>query len=144
MSKYPNLPYDVQAIVGFRETERKHWTPSNQSLIDRLRSRSFEPGCRQLPYVHVLDLAEDGYIKPHIDSVRVKPTPLSTYFYNRRCTLIIILVFFDVVLRRHSRHPKPFVRLRTDADPWSGEIEDCHLSGSPAFALYFEVRWNWI
>ena len=24
-----------------------------------------------LPYTHVLDLAEDGYIKPHVDSVRV-------------------------------------------------------------------------
>lgn len=58
------------AIIGFRESERKHWTPSNQSLIDRLRSTSFDPNCKQLPYVHVLDLAEDGYIKPHIDSVR--------------------------------------------------------------------------
>ena len=61
----------IQAIIGFRESERKYWTPSNQSLIDRLRSTSFDPNCKQLPYVHVLDLAEDGYIKPHIDSVRV-------------------------------------------------------------------------
>ena len=42
-----------------------------QSVVQRLREKSFEPGVKQLPYVHVLDLAEDGYIKPHIDSVRV-------------------------------------------------------------------------
>jgi len=59
-----------EAIIGFREAERKHWNPANQSVIDRLRERSFSTGCKQLPYVHVLDLAEDGYIKPHIDSVR--------------------------------------------------------------------------
>ena len=43
-----------------------------QSVVQRLREKSFEPGVKQLPYVHVLDLAEDGYIKPHIDSVRVR------------------------------------------------------------------------
>lgn len=59
-----------EAIVGFRECEKKHWSPSSQSVVQRLREKSFEPGVRQLPYVHVLDLAEDGYIKPHIDSVR--------------------------------------------------------------------------
>jgi len=59
-----------EAIVGFRECEKKHWSPSSQSVVQRLREKSFEPGVKQLPYVHVLDLAEDGYIKPHIDSVR--------------------------------------------------------------------------
>ena len=61
-----------KAIVGFRETERKGWSKANQEVIQRLRNVSFNPAHRQLPYTHVLDLAEDGYIKPHIDSVRVK------------------------------------------------------------------------
>lgn len=59
-----------EAIVNFRESERKHWNKCNEVVIDRLRSASFDPNCKQLPYAHVLDLAQDGYIKPHIDSVR--------------------------------------------------------------------------
>ena len=61
----------LQAIVGFRETERKHWNSGNLLIIERLRARSFEPGQKLLPYVHVLDLNEEGHIKPHIDSARV-------------------------------------------------------------------------
>ena len=62
----------MQAIVGFRETERKTWNPVNSETIKRLRETAFDPkGSRHLPYVHVLDLAEDGHIKPHIDSARV-------------------------------------------------------------------------
>ena len=33
---------------------------------------------RLLPYIHVLDLSDDGYIKPHIDSSRV-----SCLFYSK-------------------------------------------------------------
>ena len=41
-------------------------------MIQRLQETAFDPkGTRLLPYVHVLDLAEDGFIKPHIDSIRV-------------------------------------------------------------------------
>ena len=60
-----------EAIVKFRETERKHWNENNQRTIDRLKSTSFHPEDKLIPYVHVLDLAEDGYIKAHIDSTRV-------------------------------------------------------------------------
>jgi hypothetical protein len=28
-------------------------------------------GSKTLPYTHILDLAEDGFIKPHVDSARV-------------------------------------------------------------------------
>jgi hypothetical protein len=28
-------------------------------------------GSKTLPYTHILDLAEDGFIKPHVDSTRV-------------------------------------------------------------------------
>ena len=60
-----------EAIVKFRETERKHWNENNQRTIDRLKSTSFHSEDKLIPYVHVLDLAEDGYIKAHIDSTRV-------------------------------------------------------------------------
>ena len=61
-----------EAIVGFRETERKQWNQVNSVIIDKLRKAAFKPNDKYLPYVHVLDLAEDGHIKPHIDSPRVK------------------------------------------------------------------------
>lgn len=61
----------VQAIHGYRETERLHWNPQNTSILQRVRDIAFPPGTPQLSLVHVLDLAEDGVIKPHIDSVRV-------------------------------------------------------------------------
>ena len=66
-----------EAIVKFRETERKNWNKANTPLIERLRSRAFDKNDSVLPYVHVLDLAEDGHIKPHIDSTRVRPKNLS-------------------------------------------------------------------
>jgi len=57
-----------QAIHGFRECERKNWYPSNKATIQRLISSAF--ASETLPHVHVLDLAEDGHIKPHVDAVR--------------------------------------------------------------------------
>ncbi|XP_059078658.1 alpha-ketoglutarate-dependent dioxygenase alkB homolog 7, mitochondrial-like [Tigriopus californicus] len=58
------------AISNFRETERKHWNAHNLPVIQRLQKFAFEPHLKLLPYVHVLDLAPQGYIKPHIDSAR--------------------------------------------------------------------------
>ncbi|XP_052900077.1 alpha-ketoglutarate-dependent dioxygenase alkB homolog 7, mitochondrial [Anopheles moucheti] len=56
------------AIHGYRETERKHWYPANRTILDRIVSVAFDGTA--MPYVHVLDLAEQGVIKPHVDSVR--------------------------------------------------------------------------
>jgi hypothetical protein len=61
----------LQAIHGYRETERLHWNPQNTGILQRVRDVAFPPGTPQLSLVHVLDLAVDGVIKPHIDSVRV-------------------------------------------------------------------------
>jgi hypothetical protein len=61
----------VQAIHGYRETERLHWNPQNTGILQRVCDIAFPPGSPQLSLVHVLDLAEDGVIKPHIDSARV-------------------------------------------------------------------------
>eukprot|EP00095_Tigriopus_kingsejongensis_P005458 maker-scaffold224_size251237-snap-gene-1.52 protein:Tk05458 transcript:maker-scaffold224_size251237-snap-gene-1.52-mRNA-1 annotation:"alkylated dna repair protein alkb-like protein 7" len=58
------------AISGFRETERKHWNAKNLPVIHRVQKFGFEPHHKLLPYVHVLDLAPAGFIKPHIDSAR--------------------------------------------------------------------------
>jgi hypothetical protein len=61
----------MQAIHGYRETERLHWNSQNASILQRVRDIAFPPGTPQLSLVHVLDLAAEGVIKPHIDSVRV-------------------------------------------------------------------------
>ncbi|XP_019544670.2 alpha-ketoglutarate-dependent dioxygenase alkB homolog 7, mitochondrial [Aedes albopictus] len=56
------------AIHGYRETERKHWYPTNRAIFDRVKELAFRG--ETLPYIHVLDLAKEGVIKPHVDSVR--------------------------------------------------------------------------
>ncbi|XP_063628414.1 alpha-ketoglutarate-dependent dioxygenase alkB homolog 7, mitochondrial isoform X1 [Cydia splendana] len=60
------------AIIGFRETERRSWTPTNEAIISRIRSVFPRTGMDSelLPAAHVLDLAAAGHIKPHIDAVR--------------------------------------------------------------------------
>lgn len=61
----------IQAIHGYRETERSKWNEENSRIIDKVRKKAFPPGTPQLAYVHVLDLTAEGWIKPHVDSVRV-------------------------------------------------------------------------
>lgn len=57
------------AIHGFRETERSRWGKASSNILSRMHQYAFCTG-EQLPQVHVLDLAKDGVIKPHVDSVR--------------------------------------------------------------------------
>ncbi|XP_054728688.1 alpha-ketoglutarate-dependent dioxygenase alkB homolog 7, mitochondrial [Anastrepha obliqua] len=56
------------AIHGFRETERKQWYPHNRAVLERVRHIAFDGEI--MPYVHILDLAAAGVIKPHVDSTR--------------------------------------------------------------------------
>lgn len=63
------LCYFTQAIHGFRETERQKWYPHNRDVINRVNAAAFSTGI--MPYIHVLDLADEGVIKPHVDSSRV-------------------------------------------------------------------------
>ncbi|KAJ0058292.1 hypothetical protein NL108_012755, partial [Boleophthalmus pectinirostris] len=58
------------AIHGYRETERLTWGPACAEILTRVRSLAFPPGSPLLGPVHVLDLDQKGYIKPHIDSVK--------------------------------------------------------------------------
>lgn len=63
------------AIHGYRETERKNWYPDNKTVINRIRNIAFNGEI--LPHVHVLDLADNGVIKPHVDSTRYCGTTIS-------------------------------------------------------------------
>ncbi|XP_024880948.1 alpha-ketoglutarate-dependent dioxygenase alkB homolog 7, mitochondrial isoform X1 [Temnothorax curvispinosus] len=58
------------AIHGYRETEWKKWSEDSSLILDRVRREAFPPETMHLSLVHILDLAPDGWIKPHIDSVR--------------------------------------------------------------------------
>ncbi|KAK2149348.1 hypothetical protein NP493_3011g00005 [Ridgeia piscesae] len=51
--------------------ERKRWSAKNKVIIERVRNLVFPPDASHIPYVHVLDLMATGYIKAHVDSVRV-------------------------------------------------------------------------
>lgn len=63
--------FQLQAIHGYRETEKSKWGPKTQFILQRVRDCVFSSEATQLPLVHVLDLAENGYIKAHVDSVKV-------------------------------------------------------------------------
>lgn len=66
-----------QAIHGYRETEWRKWSEDSSRILNRIRRKAFPPEMIQLSLVHILDLAPEGWIKPHIDSVRVT----KRYFY---------------------------------------------------------------
>ncbi|OQV13322.1 putative Alpha-ketoglutarate-dependent dioxygenase alkB-like protein 7, mitochondrial [Hypsibius exemplaris] len=68
--RYENEENWDNAIIGYRETERKNWNSENKKIMKRVRDLAFPPGVSQLVNVHILDLAKDGYIKPHVDSIR--------------------------------------------------------------------------
>lgn len=56
------------AIHGYREMEKTDWRPENELLFQKVRNKAFVANV--LPHVHILDLAADGIIKPHVDSSR--------------------------------------------------------------------------
>lgn len=58
-----------QAIHGYRETERLNWNQMNQLILNRVKQLAFG-SVETLSHVHILDLHENGYIKPHVDAVR--------------------------------------------------------------------------
>uniref|UniRef100_A0A8C3WXZ8 Alpha-ketoglutarate-dependent dioxygenase alkB homolog 7, mitochondrial n=1 Tax=Catagonus wagneri TaxID=51154 RepID=A0A8C3WXZ8_9CETA len=58
------------AIHGFRETEKSRWSEASRVILQRVQAAAFGPGQTLLSPVHVLDLEPQGYIKPHVDSVK--------------------------------------------------------------------------
>ncbi|XP_046894326.1 alpha-ketoglutarate-dependent dioxygenase alkB homolog 7, mitochondrial isoform X2 [Hypomesus transpacificus] len=68
---------NVEAIHGYRETERERWGVMCTAVLERLRTVAFPKGSTLLGPVHVLDLDKAGYIKPHIDSVKFCGTTIA-------------------------------------------------------------------
>ncbi|KAH8287751.1 hypothetical protein KR054_012433 [Drosophila jambulina] len=66
--RFPSTHLPLQAIHGYRESERRDWSLDNRHVLDRISRSAFKG--RVMPHVHILDLAEEGVIKPHVDSVR--------------------------------------------------------------------------
>lgn len=56
------------AIHGYREIEKADWSPENEKIVQKIQQTAFVANV--LPHVHILDLAADGIIKPHVDSSR--------------------------------------------------------------------------
>lgn len=56
------------AIHGYREREKGDWSLENQQIFQRIHKEAFTANI--IPDVHILDLASDGIIKPHVDSSR--------------------------------------------------------------------------
>ncbi|XP_033337498.2 alpha-ketoglutarate-dependent dioxygenase alkB homolog 7, mitochondrial [Megalopta genalis] len=67
--RYEEAHWD-DAIHAYRETERKNWNKKNEEILNRVRATAFPKEMLQLPLIHVLDLASEGWIKPHVDSIR--------------------------------------------------------------------------
>ncbi|KAL4095342.1 hypothetical protein PRIC1_008716 [Phytophthora ramorum] len=59
------------AIVKFKEMERSRWSTETQRILQKVREAAILPKeLKYFPAVHVIELAEDGYIKPHVDSIK--------------------------------------------------------------------------
>jgi alkylated DNA repair protein alkB family protein 7 len=79
--RYSQNHWDA-VIVKFRETERAwgSWEDDNRETLARMRSivsEAIPDGAsvnRFLGAAHVLDVAADGYILPHVDSVKASGT----------------------------------------------------------------------
>lgn len=58
-------------IIKYKEMERSRWSCESQQILQKIRKTTILP--ENLTYfsaVHVIELAEDGYIKPHVDSIK--------------------------------------------------------------------------
>ncbi|CAH0473912.1 unnamed protein product [Peronospora belbahrii] len=58
-------------IVKFKEMECSRWSNETLRILQKIREAVILPKeLKYFPAVHVIELAEDGYIKPHIDSIK--------------------------------------------------------------------------
>lgn len=70
--RYAPAHFD-NAIAGYRELRRREWSDANSSVLQRLQRAAEELAGTSVvfsPEVHVLDLAPEGAILPHVDSAR--------------------------------------------------------------------------
>ena len=68
--RYEQSHWD-DAIHNYRETEHVKWNVNNSNIIERVRQVAFAQDAKHIKFVHILDVAKDGFIKPHVDSIRV-------------------------------------------------------------------------
>lgn len=67
--RYETSHWD-DAITNYRETEHLRWKPENALIVERVRQTAFTSNARHIKYVHILDISKEGFIRPHVDSVR--------------------------------------------------------------------------
>ncbi|KAE9250045.1 hypothetical protein PF004_g3134 [Phytophthora fragariae] len=68
--RYEEGHWDI-VIIKFKEMERSRWSSETQRILQKVREAAILPQELQyFPAVHVIELAEDGYIKPHVDSIK--------------------------------------------------------------------------
>lgn len=53
----------VQAIHGYRESQKENWSKPCMMIFKRMKDGSFESTHTLLPYVHVLDLDSKGWVR---------------------------------------------------------------------------------
>lgn len=95
------------AIHGYRETDRLTWNPCNSSVFDRVRATAFPANDKLILPVHILDLSETGWIKPHVDSVRFCGNIIAGLSLLTDSVMRFVMeedktVVFDVLLQRRS------------------------------------------
>jgi alkylated DNA repair protein alkB family protein 7 len=118
------------AIHHYRETERSRWNKKNEEIINRVRSLAFPPNVSPLKLVHVLDLAKNGVIKPHVDSVRFCGTTIAGISLLSSSIMRLRLeedkeVYCDVLLPRLSLYVmKDYARFKYTHEIMS-ETESC-------------------
>lgn len=95
-------PYEYNhwddAIHGYREMEKRNWLPERQMIINRIVHRAFDGGAS--PLVHILDLAPDGIIKPHVDSSRYCGNVIAGLSLLSNCIMRLIRVDETVYYQR--------------------------------------------
>lgn len=61
-----------QVIIKFKEMERSRWSTETSRILEKVRAVPILPAnLSYFPAVHVIELAEDGYIMPHVDAIKV-------------------------------------------------------------------------
>jgi len=95
------------AIHGYRETERSAWNENNSKIIEKIRKAAFRDDVGQLQHVHILDLAKDGFIKPHVDSVKFCGDTIAGLSLLSDCVMRLTNetdknLSFDILLKRRS------------------------------------------
>ena len=63
-------------------------------ILERVKGMAFTSNVAPLAYVHVLDIAKDGYIKPHVDAVRVWRILRQSFFCFDQTKDFYVFIYF--------------------------------------------------